>query len=362
MKEASILKAAAQFGTGDIIQSALGDGLIHRTYNVLYVRSGRRIVLQCINQKTFPQPENIIRNYCMIYEHLNRPEGSPVQIPEPLKTHDGRFFWIDEHGNFWRATTFIPNTFTPSTLSSSAAAFKSARCFGQFTRALADLDQDSLDIILPGFHDLSKRYNAFESAVSGANINRLLKSTHLIAEIRQRKYYVEFYESVLRNTNDYPRRLMHHDCKVSNILFDLNTGDPEMPVDLDTTMPGYYFSDLGDMIRTMACTENEQSVSWENIGIDDEMYKSLLNGYREGIGDILTDMEKRHIHFSGILLTYMQCIRFLADFLNNDIYYHTSYPEQNLNRALNQFILLEKLEEYLAEKYNWSGTFTGEPG
>ena len=50
----------------------------------------------------------------------------------------------------------------------------------------------------------------------------------------------------------------------------------------------------------------------------------------------------------------MQCIRFVTDFLNNDIYYQTSYPEQNLNRALNQLILLEKLEDFLQEEMGFT--------
>jgi hypothetical protein len=48
------------------------------------------------------------------------------------------------------------------------------------------------------------------------------------------------------------------------------------------------------------------------------------------------------------MMIYMQALRFITDFLEGDRYYRTIYPEQNLNRALNQLILLEKLEEYLS--------------
>ena len=65
------------------------------------------------------------------------------------------------------------------------------------------------------------------------------------------------------------------------------------------------------------------------------------------MGKNLTRAEIKNIHQPGLLLTYMQCIRFVTDFLNNDIYYKTAYPEQNLNRALNQLILLEKLETFI---------------
>jgi hypothetical protein len=143
---------------------------------------------------------------------------------------------------------------------------------------------------------------------------------------------------------------MHHDCKISNILFDADTHEVICPVDLDTVMPGKYFSDIGDMVRTMACTEEENSTAWELIDVKPDYYHAIINGYLEGMGNDFTAAEKQHIHQPGLLLTYMQCIRFVTDFLNNDIYYKTSYPEQNLNRALNQLILLEKLEAFVAQQ------------
>jgi Ser/Thr protein kinase RdoA (MazF antagonist) len=151
---------------------------------------------------------------------------------------------------------------------------------------------------------------------------------------------------VVQHEAGYPTRIMHHDCKISNILFENGTGAVICPVDLDTVMPGKYFSDIGDMIRTMACTEEENSKAWELIDVKKDNYTAIINGYLEGMRDNLTASELKHIHKPGLLLTYMQCIRFVTDFLNNDIYYRTTYPEQNLNRALNQLILLEKLETF----------------
>jgi Ser/Thr protein kinase RdoA (MazF antagonist) len=175
---------------------------------------------------------------------------------------------------------------------------------------------------------------------------RLMRATHVIAELRQRKYLVDFYASI-KNNPEYPVRLMHHDCKIGNILFDVDTREVICPIDLDTIMPGKYFSDLGDMIRTMACTVDENSREWENIDVKPEFYNAIVEGYLQGIGTELTAAEKENIHKSGLLMTYMQTLRFVTDFLQGDVYYRTTYPEQNLNRALNQLVLLEKLEDYL---------------
>ena len=47
-------------------------------------------------------------------------------------------------------------------------------------------------------------------------------------------------------------------------------------------------------------------------------------------------------------ITFMQSVRFLTDYLNDDIYYKTNYENQNLVRANNQyqlFVSLNKLNQ-----------------
>ncbi|HYC29324.1 MAG TPA: phosphotransferase, partial [Chitinophagaceae bacterium] len=240
------------------------------------------------------------------------------------------------------------NSYSPAATENARAAFTTASCFGQFTKALSGLDKSQLRVVLADFHDLSYRYNQFEDVVANVYGLRLMRATHVIAELRQRKYLVDFYASI-KNNPEYPVRLMHHDCKIGNILFDVDTREVICPIDLDTIMPGKYFSDLGDMLRTMACTVDENSREWEHIDIRPEFYNAIVEGYLQGIGNELTEAERTNIHKSGLLMTFMQTLRFLTDFLQGDTYYKTTYPEQNLNRALNQLILLEKLEALLAK-------------
>lgn len=351
MKLMTIQKAAAQFGTGEPLIESLGEGLIHQTYKVRFPGNDTAVVLQCINQTMFPQPENIINNYRIISQHLKQQTHS-LQVPDMALTHAGKLFLLDEDGNFWRGTTFINNSFAPKSLSNEKEARLVAGSFAKFTQSLAALDAEQLEVIIPDFHNLSFRYHQFETAIQKASIERLLKSTHVIAEFRQRKFLVDFYEKI-KSSEDYKIRVMHHDCKISNILFDKETKQVICPVDLDTTMPGYYFSDLGDMIRSMTCTVDENSIHWEDIAIRKNYYKEIIDGYLVTVSDTFSNEEKKHIHHAGLLLIYMQAIRFVTDFLNNDTYYKITYPEQNLNRALNQLILLEKLEEFLQTAYNY---------
>ena len=44
-------------------------------------------------------------------------------------------------------------------------------------------------------------------------------------------------------------------------------------------------------------------------------------------------------------MTFECGIRFLADFLQGDVYFKTAYPEHNLVRARTQFRLVKEMEE-----------------
>lgn len=347
MNENIVLKAAAQFGHGIPIVEKLGNGLINRTYKITFTDDQDPLVLQCLNQRIFSRPENIILNYRLIYNHFR--QQSEVRIPALVSSHHHKDYWIDSDDNMWKATAYIPDSYTHSVATNSEDAGAAASCFAAFVRTLTGLDESLLYIPLPDFHDLSLRYRQFEEAIAGGTIMRLLRATHVIAELRQRRKLVDYFLH-LRNNPDYPIRLMHHDGKISNILFHRYTGEAICPVDLDTVMPGHFFSDIGDLIRTMSCTVDENSTAWEKIGIQPEYYHAITQSYLTGTGSLLTDQERAGIHYSGLLMTYMQALRFVTDFLNNDIYYQTSFPEQNLNRALNQLILLERLEDFLREE------------
>lgn len=158
------------------------------------------------------------------------------------------------------------------------------------------------------------------------------------------------YVSVFNHFSDekaFPERVMHHDCKISNILFDKKSNAIICPVDLDTVMPGKFFSDLGDMIRTICCTVDENSTDWTAIAVNENFYTCITETYLDTAGKLFTPQEKAHLHYAGLVLTYMQSLRFMADYLNGNIYYKVAYKEQNLHRAKNQALLLTSLEHYL---------------
>ena len=48
-------------------------------------------------------------------------------------------------------------------------------------------------------------------------------------------------------------------------------------------------------------------------------------------------------------MTFECGIRFLADYLQGDVYFKTAYPEHNLVRARTQFRLVQEMEDQFEE-------------
>ncbi|MBS1655996.1 MAG: phosphotransferase, partial [Bacteroidetes bacterium] len=231
-------------------------------------------------------------------------------------------------------------------------AAETAAVFAKLTLVLKDFTPSLLKKVIPEFHNLSFRYNQFENSLLTERFERLGEAQTIIAELKSRERYKHFYE-VIAESEEFPLRIMHHDAKIANVLFNKYTQQVICPVDFDTIMPGLFFSDIGDMIRTMAVSADEASTDFSSLSIKEDVYNAIVKGYIDVIDPILTTSEKKYIHFSGLAMLYMQSLRFLADYLNGDIYYKIIYPEQNFDRAFNQFTLLEKLEEFLEKEYRF---------
>ena len=58
---------------------------------------------------------------------------------------------------------------------------------------------------------------------------------------------------------------------------------------------------------------------------------------------LLTRKEKETLGFSCKLMTYLQAIRFLTDYLQGDLYYPVTYTDQNLQRTRVQVKLLKDI-------------------
>jgi hypothetical protein len=316
-----------------------GSGLINRTWKVTDPEGEDAYILQQINKNIFKSPEDITDNISKIGAYLAK-HYPDYLFASALPTVNDDYAINHNDGEYYRLTPFVKNSITINTVQTRDEAFEAARQFARFTYLLADFDTADLHYTLVGFHHLTTRFSQFQQAVKTSTRQRLINAVDAIDMARRHKNIADIHEMIITE-NPIPLRVVHHDTKISNILYDTNHKGLCV-IDLDTVMPGYFISDVGDMMRTYLSPVSEEEQDLSKIEVREDFFAAIVEGYFMEMGGILTDTEKSLFVYSGKFMIYMQAIRFLTDYLNNDIYYGASYPDHNLIRALNQFTLLTK--------------------
>jgi Ser/Thr protein kinase RdoA (MazF antagonist) len=333
------------FAKGSCIARPFGSGLINHTWKVS--ASNGDFILQKVNDTVFKDPGAIANNIRLIAGHLK--EYHPdYSFMAPLTTIDGQDLYHAEGEGYFRLFPFFNGSHSKDIVQNADQAYEAARQFGLFTRLLSDIDIEKLRITLPNFHDLSLRYNQFENALQNGNPVRIAEADSMIRVLKSYSGIVEEYRKITMMP-DFKLRVTHHDTKISNVLFG-SSNEGLTVIDLDTVMPGFFISDMGDMMRTYLCPVSEEEKDFSKIHIRTDIYEAIIEGYIAEMHDELSKMEKQYFFYSGKFLIYMQSLRFLTDFLLMDRYYGAKYEGHNLVRAKNQAVLLE---EYCSFERFW---------
>jgi thiamine kinase-like enzyme len=317
----------------------LGNGHINDTYLVSDKNNGNRIVLQKINTHVFRDPRKVVDNHLTIYHHLKQ-QSSDLKILEPIKNISGDYLYIDKHRQAWRAVTFIPDTFAIESTDTTDIIYSAAKMLGLYLRELSNLSAEKLHDTIPNFHNSILRTRVFSYSVAQGIPERTKQAKKEIQWIReQQSVFIKITRLSL------PVRAVHNDAKIGNILFDKKSGQACAVIDWDTTMGGSVLSDFGDMVRTIASTTAEDDPDLAGVEIDYHRFEALTRGWLDGVGAILTQVERENLLLGAHWLILEQAIRFLGDYLMGDKYYKIKYPEHNLVRAKNQLKLFHSFIE-----------------
>ncbi len=362
LSQAEIFKRFAIYG--DLVSfKPFGGGHINGTYLSVWNQAGTQVryTHQRINRRVFQNPAAVIENIRRITEHIAAKltaEAEPAaaianqgaaavpvsrQALTLIPAKDGRFFYLDPAGEYWRTYLFIEDAVTYERMESSALARKAGAAIGAFQRQLSDYRGPALHETIPDFHNMHSRYDQLDHAVAHDVAGRL-------AEVRAELAFLEanrargmiLSDGLARGT--LPRGITHNDTKLNNILFDAATGNALCIIDLDTVMPGTVLFDTGDLIRTAANTACEDEPDLSKVRFDTSLFAALIDGYLSTASSFLTPAEKSLIAESGRVLTQIMAVRFLTDYLNGDRYYKISRPTHNLDRARSQIALIRSMD------------------
>ena len=333
----------------------LGEGLINDTYKVKTAEADQPdYVLQRVNDAVFPDVDMVMRNIDAVTTHIRKKleEKGEDDIDRkvltfiPLK-EDSKKLYAKVDGKYWRIMIFIPDAITKQAVNpeSSRAAGKA---FGNFQAMLADIPVQ-LGETIKDFHNMEFRLQQLREVVAADPVGRVSEPQvqNMLKEIDARAEEMCKAERMGRE-GILPKRVCHCDTKVNNMMFDKND-NVLCVIDLDTVMPNFIFSDYGDFLRTGANMVAEDCPDMDKVQFNVEIFKAFTEGYLSSASSFLTQVEIENLPYAVKLFPYMQCVRFLWDYLSGDKYWKCQYPEHNFVRANNQLHLLLSIEAHEGE-------------
>lgn len=349
-----LLNILGQFQLAEKVVSAepFGNGHINDTLKVTNEQGEIKYVLQRINHLIFTNVDMLQNNIHTVTKHireiLEKKGESDIdrKVLTFLPTKEGKLYYFDGD-SYWRVCLFIPRSKSYEEVNPELSN-EAGKAFGDFQTMLSDLPEGALGETIPNFHNMEFRLQQFHDAVAANPAGRLEEVKDLVDEIEKRAEAMCIQERLYRE-GKLKKRTNHCDTKVNNMMFDADTDKVLCVIDLDTVMPGFVLSDIGDFIRTGANTGAEDDENLDNVNVNMDIFKAYTKGYMEKAKAFLTPTEISLLPYGGRLLTYMQTVRFLTDYINGDTYYKIHSPKHNLIRTKAQFKLLQSLEAHAAE-------------
>ncbi len=329
----------------------LGTGLINDTYKVTTAEADAPdYVLQRINHAIFQDVDGLQSNIQVVTNHIRRKLEARGEtdvdrkVLRFLPADSGKTYWHDGE-NYWRVMVFIPRAKTYETVNPEYS-YCAGKAFGEFEAMLADVTEPLVETI-PDFHNMELRLRQLREAVAADAAGRVKEVKPYLDELE--KHADEMCKAErLHREGRLPKRVCHCDTKVNNMMFD-EDGRVLCVIDLDTVMPSYVFSDYGDFLRSAANTGAEDDRNLDNVNFNMDIFRAFTRGYLESACQFLLPIEVENLPYAAALFPYMQCVRFLADYLNGDTYYKIAYPEHNLVRTAAQFKLWQSVEQHQDE-------------
>jgi len=333
-----------------------GNGHINETFLVSCKQAGLRkeYILRKINKYVFKNPEIVVANTVKAINHITKKlkesgaKDISKYVMQLIQTTDSKYYYIDDNNDYWCAVVFIKDAYTVEYVETSEQAYQAAKAFGRFQKYLIDADINEYNDSIPNFHNLENRLIAFDVALKDNVIGRVEKVTEEIELLNSYRYLAEKLTSLIKN-NELPIRITHNDTKINNVMLNKETHEGICVIDLDTVMPGTVLFDFGDMVRTSTCPVEEDEKDTSKVFMRLDIFESLVNGYLEELAEVLTKVEISNLVYGSKVIIYEQAVRFLTDYIQNDIYYNTNYTEHNLVRTRTQIALLESVEQQSSE-------------
>ncbi|PID39748.1 MAG: hypothetical protein CSA65_07245 [Proteobacteria bacterium] len=280
--------------------------------------------------------------------------------PRLVRTRADAAWLVEGRGDaVWRALSHVKGE-TILAADSPARCAEAGRLLGRFHRALADCEWPLRHERL-GVHDTRRHLAGLREALEAHRGHRRYPAVERLGE------RILAASEHLTLPNSLPKRLVHGDPKISNLLFDAASGEARCLVDLDTLARMPLAVELGDALRSWCAPRGEELPD----PIDVERFAAALGGYAESAQptEWLERREWAAVASTTEVIAVELAARFCADALAERYFGwdETRFPsasEHNEQRATAQLALAKSIRERRGEleaivMARWCGS--GEP-
>ena len=313
-----------------------------QTY-LLVTNRAHLYILQKINTYVFRNAAGLMENVAAVTEYLRARESDPRRVLTLVPTLSGKPYLVSEEGAYWRLYEFVTGSICLSACETANDFRQSGVAFGDFQNRLAEFPAHQLTETIPHFHDTPDRYAQLKRAIAEDKAGRADGVAREIDFFMRREEQAGELMDLCRR-GELPLRVTHNDTKLNNVMLDEKTREPLCVIDLDTVMPGLVANDFGDSIRFGASTGAEDEPDLDKITMSLPLFETYAQGFLGACGERLTETEIETLPVGAKLMTLECGSRFLADYLNGDVYFHTTRDGQNLDRARTQIKLVADME------------------
>ena len=323
-------------------------GNVNRTYECKFILPDgkpKSYLVQNVNTYAFRHPVELMDNIDKVTEHIRA--RRPGRVALHFHHTADRKTYVADDKNFWRMTNYIPSV-TYDMPPNLDLIRNAGKAFGEFQMQLADFKPEDLFETIPNFHNTRARFETLIASAKADPVGR-------VAQVREELDWLLSVQDQACTLTDMlqegrlPLRVTHNDTKINNVLFEKDGIEPLVVIDLDTVMPGLVGHDFGDAIRFAANFVREDSPEYEKAGVDLDVFRAFAEGFLSMTARTLTENEIETLALSCFVLTVELSTRFLADYIDGDLYFKVNSPDHNLVRTRCQIALAKDMLKKLPQ-------------
>lgn len=318
-----------------------GRGFYNRSYIV--EASDGRYLLEAVDGKAVNRPEKAMANYRLIEKHLEK-WGQAVSFMAEKLTDEEKNDVIVIEGTYWRGFKMPEGAGLFKKIINNRMIYEIGKAIGRFHRSLKDFPLEELYCPIPECSNIEKELDLLQKTVFKiTDENFILYNDAKF--VLDRKEDLKLLDHFIEN-DELPLRVVHNNLRLNNFIFDVNSYRVIAVSCYDAASRGTLLHDLGEALRQLTSTTREDESNLSLVRINIAFFKEFLRGYFSETRDFLTQKEADYIIDAVRLKALESGLRYLNDYFAGNKKYNIFYKEQNIDRARNQFRLVEDIETH----------------